>query len=168
MNMAKTALWALAAAALLCGAAVFSAEKKAEKIIMVTVIWNSADDSYEAVDAKTVEGRMKITKPTAQYGVRQHWVVRLLDSKGNVLFEQSLKDQPYVTVPPPDETSEDDGSPKSVKLQKVSLLLRAPLIAGAYSLVLYARINTADKPTTAKNFANDYAVAAKIAIENAK
>ncbi len=171
MNAAKTALWGLAAVALLYAAGAFSADKKkAEKIFMASVVWTAAGDSYEVIETKTVEGKMKIAKPTASYGARQHWVARLLDSKGNVLFEQSLKEQPYITVPPPnpDDLTKNDDAPQSVRLEKVTILLRVPLLAGASSLVLYSRIESADKPTSAKNFANDYTEALKILIEKAK
>jgi len=119
-------------------------------MLLVHFQWNPTDNSYTLQRVETADAQPPRVRLPKSYTPRHHWVVRITDAKGNVTFEEILKAQPFVRVPPANPDTQGTVAPSTVPAHTSTLIIRLPgnLSADA-TLKLYQR-----KPDTPKAISN--------------
>ena len=127
------------------------------RMLLAHLQWDAATDAYTLGSVDTADANIPVMRLPKTYTPQHHWVVRVTNAKGDVVFEDILKAQPFVRVPPVQPGQGDTPPPAAVPVETAKLLVRLPwnLDADA-TLHLYRRLPDAGGKTERRAFAQAY------------
>ena len=167
-------VWFVVAAMVLMSGSLFAAETPQPpapqpEMLLVHLQWVPADNSYTVQRVETADAQPPRVRLPKSYTPQHHWVVRITDAKGNVTFEEILKAQPFIRVPPANPDAQGAVEPSKVPAHTSTLIIRLPgTLASDATLRLYQRKPGTPKAVSNQNFEKAYQPVFDESIKNLK
>ena len=146
-----------AALLLLVTGYLMAADGAPPRMLLAHLQWNAATDAYTLGSVDTADANIPVMRLPKTYTPQHHWVVRVINAKGDVVFEDILKTQPFVRVPPVQPGQSATPPPAAVPVEKSELLIRLPgNLNTADTLHLYQRLPDTSGKIERQAFAKAY------------